>query len=411
MRKLFAVVLFALLLGVGVVAVIETDPGYVLVSYGNYSLETSLWVGLLLILLLVLTVYLLLRLIYRIIGGQRSLFSWLGLRKTQKSLRLTTQGLISFTEGNWSRARRELLSGAKNSQAPLGNYLLAARSSDQLNDKDKVHEYLRAAEEIDPKAAVAVQITLAEMKLESNEYEQALAALESAKINVGRHPYVASLLYQIYQGLKDWDSLLGLLPELRKHKVLDAEEVQQLELQAYRNRLEQGAPEQVSALWQKTPKLMQQDAQLFECYVGRLIELGDDNTAEKALQRALKREWKSTLVRQYGLVKGADVRRQLSKAESWLGAHPQDAQLHLCLGRLSARAELWGKALDYFESSYRLAASAETCAELGRLLTGLGEPKVAAAYFREGLLLSQDGLPVLPIPGSISSTSETLPAT
>jgi HemY protein len=58
MRKLFAVVLFALLLGVGVVAVIETDPGYVLVSYGNYSLETSLWVGLLLILLLVLTVYL-----------------------------------------------------------------------------------------------------------------------------------------------------------------------------------------------------------------------------------------------------------------------------------------------------------------------------------------------------------------
>ena len=46
------------------------------------------------------------------------LFSWLGLRKTQKSLRLTTQGLISFTEGNWSRARRELLSGAKNSQAP-----------------------------------------------------------------------------------------------------------------------------------------------------------------------------------------------------------------------------------------------------------------------------------------------------
>ena len=44
MRKIFVLILIALLLGVGVVAVIETDPGYVLVAYGNYTLETSLWV-------------------------------------------------------------------------------------------------------------------------------------------------------------------------------------------------------------------------------------------------------------------------------------------------------------------------------------------------------------------------------
>ena len=42
MRKLFVLILIALLLGVGIVAVIETDPGYVLLSYGNYTLETSL---------------------------------------------------------------------------------------------------------------------------------------------------------------------------------------------------------------------------------------------------------------------------------------------------------------------------------------------------------------------------------
>ena len=39
MRRIFAIVLVALLLGVGVVALIETDPGYVLVAYGNYTLE------------------------------------------------------------------------------------------------------------------------------------------------------------------------------------------------------------------------------------------------------------------------------------------------------------------------------------------------------------------------------------
>jgi HemY protein len=80
MRKLFAIALVALLLGVGIVAVIETDPGYVLVSYANYTLEASLWVGLLLLLLSMLSIYLLLQLAYRIVGGRRSLLSWLGMR-------------------------------------------------------------------------------------------------------------------------------------------------------------------------------------------------------------------------------------------------------------------------------------------------------------------------------------------
>ena len=89
---------------------------------------------------------------------------------------------------------------------------------------------------------------------------------------------------------------------------------------------------------------------------------------------------------------------QLSNAESWLPQHATDPQLFLCLGRLSARESLWGKARDYFESCYKLERSPEVCAELGRLLDALGEPKVAAAYFREGLKLQEHGLPQLPMP-------------
>lgn len=70
MRRIFTIVLIALLLGVGVVALIETDPGYVLVAYGNYTLESSLWVGLLLLFAFVLLTYLVMRLVYRLIGGQ-----------------------------------------------------------------------------------------------------------------------------------------------------------------------------------------------------------------------------------------------------------------------------------------------------------------------------------------------------
>jgi HemY protein len=400
MRRLFAIALVALLLGVGIVVVIQTDPGYVLLAYGNYTLEASLWVGLLLLLLFVVLVFLLLRLVYRIVGGQRSLFSWLEARKARNAQRLTSRGLISFTEGNWLNARRELLRGVQYNEAPLANYLLAARASAQLQEPDKVKEYLSAASEAEHGAAVASEIALAEMHLQAGQYQQALAVLDQANRNVNRHPYVLTLQRQAFAGLQDWEKVLDLLPQLQKHKLLSTEEAQQLERDTHCNNLQKAQSDrlQLQAAWQKVPKNLQRDAALVEVYVRGLVALGEHDTALGVLERTLKQDWTPALVRQYGYVRASDAPRQLTYAENWLAAHPGDAQLLLCLGRLSARVKLWGKARDYFESSYRLERSAETCAELGRLLTALGETTVAGAYFREGLLSREDALPDLPMP-------------
>jgi len=400
MRKLFAIALVALLVGVGIVAVIETDPGYVLLAHGNYTLEASLWVGLLLLLLAVLAIYLLVQLTYWVIGGRRSVVAWLGARKARNAQRHTSRGLISFTEGNWLTARRHLLRGVQHNEAPLVNYLLAARASARLQDSEKVDEYLRAAGDAEPGAAVALEFARAELKLQAGEYQQAVTALDQATSNVSRHPYVLSLLRQAYQGLNDWDKLLDLLPQLQKHQLLSHEDFEQLQRQVHHNRLVQNHCDlqQLRASWHKVPKHLQRDAAMVAVYASNLTKLGDQEAAEDALLHALKQEWSTTLVRQYGYVHSVNATGQLARAESWLIAHPEDPQLLLCLGRLAAREKLWGKARDYFESSYRLQRSPEICAELGRLLSSLGEPQVAAAYFREGLLLREDTLPELPMP-------------
>ncbi|RLA45623.1 MAG: heme biosynthesis protein HemY [Gammaproteobacteria bacterium] len=415
MRKIFAIILVALLLGVGVVALIETDPGYILLAYGNYTLETSLWVGLVLLALFTLLIYMVLRLVYRLIGGQRSLVSWLGTRKFYHASRLTTRGLINFVEGNWTRARRQLLRGANNNDAPLINYLLAARASHRLHDPDKVSEYLGAARDLEAAAATAVALTRAEMQLRSGDYEPALATLEQAANDVARHPRVLELLREAYYGLADWGKLAALLPDLRKHKLLANEELQQLEREIYGQLLTQcvagndGRPlDSLRSGWQKMPADLKHDPQMLQGYVRLLIDHGDHGAAEKVILRAIKHQWDANLVRQYGYVQSDNVPRQLATAEAWLATHSDDAQLLLCLGRLSARDKLWGKARDYFESSYRLQHSGETCAELGRLLLGLGEPKVAAAYFREGLLMRESGLPELPMPEKTGMRSLSL---
>lgn len=405
MRKLFALILVALLLGVGVVAIIETDPGYLLLAYGDYTLESSLWVGLVLLVLLVLVLYGLFALVRRLLGGGQSLAGWWGARRVRKASHLTRRGVINFSQGNWARARRELLRAADGSDLPLVNYLLAAQSSARLGEMDKMQEYLLAATDTGAGAAVAVDLARAEMLLQAGHYRQALGVLLPLRENAARHPRALLLLQRAYAGVEDWQALAELLPALKKHNLLPAAEQEALEHQLYGRLLQQAGEggrgadvDGLCAVWHKLPTESHRDPALVRLFVAQLVDMKAHALAEKTILQALKHDWDTELVRLYGHVQSPNPRQQLARAEGWLEAHPRDAQLLLCLGRLSARDKLWGKAREYYESSYRLQRSPETCAELGRLLAALGESNVASAYFREGLLMRENTLPELPQP-------------
>ena len=99
----------------------------------------------------------------------------------------------------------------------------------------------------------------------------------------------------------------------------------------------------------------------------------------------------------YGQVRGRDPGKQLQAAEGWLKEHPNDPGLLLTLGRLCLINKLWGKAREYLEASLSFQRSAETCAELGRLLAQLGEVERSNQLFQEGLVLLDRRTPGLPV--------------
>jgi len=174
MRRIFALILIALLLGVGVVAIIETDPGYLLLAYGDYTLESSLWVGLVLLFFFTLLLYVFIALLRRLVGGQKSLSGWMDARRHRQATRLTNRGLVHYIEGNWSKARSELLRGARNNEAPLVNYLLAARSSARLGEPGQIEQHLLAAADSNAAANTAVALARAEIQLQAGQYQQAI---------------------------------------------------------------------------------------------------------------------------------------------------------------------------------------------------------------------------------------------
>jgi HemY protein len=400
--KIFIAVLLTLIVAAGLAVAIQHDPGYILIAYGKTTVEMTIWVGLAVLAVLVFLFVVVFISLRRGVKVSDKIGSFWSNRKANRGRSHTTLGMIAFIEGNWAKSRRLLTDSLKGSDAPLINYLLAARASHAMGDAAASRHYLGLAEETSAKASIAVALTQAEMQVENGRLEEALATLTRARRNAERHPSVLSLLEKVYSGLRDWTSLLALLPDLRKHNILTTEKIDRLERQALMGQLEQVALQSdvgaVQQWWKHVSRAWQKDADITLAYCRTLVALDDQVTAEKVLRQSIKQNWSPSLVAFYGLIASADLSRQLSAAEAWLKEHNDDPALLLTLGRLSLRNELWGKAKEYFEQAYRRSPTAELCFELGRLLNNMGEQADAERYTREALQLQGQALPELPQP-------------
>ncbi|CAA0102362.1 Protein HemY [Zhongshania aliphaticivorans] len=400
--KIFIAILLTLVVAAGLAAAIQYDPGYILIAYGQTTVEMTIWVGLAVLAIVIILFFIVFISLRRGAKVSDNIGSFWSNRRARRGRSHTTLGMIAFIEGNWERSRRLLTDALKGSDAPLINYLLAARASHALGDTASSRRYLGLAEETSAKASIAVALTQAEMQVDNGRLEEALATLTRARRNAQRHPSVLILLKKVYLGLSDWSSLLELLPDLRKHNILPAEKIDSLERQSLMGQLEQAASQTdvaaVQQWWKQVPKLWQKDTDLVLSYARSLSAIGEDAEAEKVIRQALKQNWSSELVLFYGRVAGSDLTRQLSTAEAWQKEHGADPALLFSLGRLSLRNELWEKAKNYFEQSYRLAPSAELGFELGRLLSNMGALAESEQYTQQALELQGQSLPSLPQP-------------
>lgn len=405
MRTLFIVALLALLGGVGIVALIETEPGYLLIAYGGYTVETSFWVGIVLIATVVLLLYMTLRFLARLIASPGQVLNWAGERRLRQSARLTNRGLINFAEGNWAKSRKQLLRGARYSESPTQNYLMAARASYRLQEPEAMERYLLQAADSDIDAGVAVALTQAELQLQSRQYESAAATLKPIKDRAGRHPQVLPLLVRAYDGLGDIEALAALLPELRKHRALGPVELDELEARVHHDLIEKAAVNgdtaMLQARWKKYPARLRDNDDVVLHYLESLVACDEVALAEKEIVRRVKKQWSPALVGLYGRIPRESAQKPLATAEGWLKHHSNDGDLLLCLGRLAMVERQWARARDYLERSLAARPGEEVYLELGRLLTAVGDHAAAAVAFRSGTALRSEPLPELPQPDDI----------
>ncbi|MDH3552069.1 MAG: heme biosynthesis protein HemY [Gammaproteobacteria bacterium] len=392
--KFAAVVIVALILSAIAAHFLLGDPGYVAINFRGYLIEMSVPVLIGVSVLVVIVIWL----IRRIVQAPRRLGEAAGRYRAGRAGLKLTRGMIEVAEGNFARGEKLLARAAATSDAPLFNYLQAARAAHLQGKDERRDEWLKLAYEHTPEAANAVLLTQAELQLDREQYEQALATLRRIEENSRDHSHALALLGRLYFQLEDWAHLAEILPRLRKQNRVKQDTLDKWTVRVHCENLARAADgEAVIAELKAAPKRLRSDTTLLDAYYMNLMRVGMHDKAEKDLAAALKAEWRAPLVRLFGLVEGPNPSKQLKRAEGWLAKHGDDPDLLLAAARLCLRNELWGKARSYLETVISLRPTPEAYQEFGRLLTQLGETDAAADAYRDGLgMVAASTLPAIP---------------
>lgn len=391
MRLLF-VLLTALLLAVALGWVLQQSSGEVVFTYGEWMIQASLLVFVIIAAALFLLVYALLRLLGKLLRAPADFRRWSDYRRRLRSGKLLNQGLLSMMEGDWQGAEQSFQKGAAISQAPLVNYLGAAQAAYRRGDPERCDRYLSLASRHDDTGSPAVGIARARLQLERQQVIQANDTLNSLE---KRHEQVTLMLLETATEMRDWTRATGLLKECVRRGLMTTDQAKAKRVAFYVGLLRQAGEDGDNAspedVWRKIPNRLKKESVLVGAYAGERLRRGDASDCEPMLRRALKRQWDPELVRLYGLVEGCNPKRQLEFAEGCLDRYPEDPALLLTLGRLCKRNHLWGKAKNYLEQSLQVLPDPVTCRDLATLLEQQGEHDAARACFERGLNLATGG--------------------
>lgn len=389
---LLLVALALLLLTAALAPLFKSDPGLVQIHFMDWTVETSVLVLAGALLLLWLGVHWLVRLWRLPAETARRV-------REQRALAQLEKGLLALTEGDWRTAERALERSTSAEGKNTARYLAAAQAADGQDASERREYYLEQADSGGGRKKFLVELTRARMLLGSGARAEALPILKDLHQRRKRHPQVLELLARCHRELGQWEELQALVPALRKAGVLSEDQQEELQVQVAMHRLRSCEDaEALKAGWKQLPRAMRKEASVVEIFAEQAGHLERADLAEPVLRASLKSDWNPALVLRYGDPGAGNASQRLKQCENWLEEHPDDASLHLALGRLCAGEELWGKARRHLIRSLEITPSTAGYDALGQLLERQGELELAMACFRNALRLTQ-GKPALPLPG------------
>ena len=366
------------------------NPGNTVITWGSQGYEMKTATLAFFVLALCIAFYFAVGILRQLLGLRKSLGRLRENRLSNRANRNLNQGLIQLTEGHWDKAEKLLTEHAERSEAPLLNYLAAARAAHMREAPERRDELLKKAIESDSKAQVAVGVSQAEMQLAGEQLEQAHATLVNLRVLAPKNAYVLKLFAKVLHKQQNWETLLDLLPELQKQGLLNTEnmgKVQAATLRGLFNKYaEQKQADKLQALWKKIPVQIREQAEAMRVYAHALHQADADTACAQFITS--NKNWHADLADLYGRIQHSSLPTAIQQAEKWLQQQPDNPVSLLLLARLHRQQKLWGVAKSYYESSLNQSPDPEAYLELAELLEVMGEQENAEHCYRLGLRYS-----------------------
>lgn len=359
---------------------VADDPGYVLLRLRGWRVETTV-VAAVAILLLTWAV---LGVLWRLLRWPFGMFSRRHRRVSQQRL---GEGLVALIEGRHGDAERDLNRAARLDSLRGPALLASAEAASRRGEHGRALEALNQAAQSSPQAA---RVLRARVLRRDGKSAEALALLtpESDKGTLSPGGWRELALAALANG--DLRRARAALEPLQKSGALGSRAYAVLETQVLvATMLAAADGAALNTLWSQLPKAQRRVPAVIDAYARRAASFGLTLPAMDEVESALRREWSPLLIETYGTLAGNDIEARLRRAESWLDAHPNDANLLLTLGRMCVRLKLWGKARQHLERSLALSPSPAAWEALGDSFAGSGDAQQAQRCYRNALALGR----------------------
>lgn len=386
----------AFLAGALLISLLRIDAGYVGISFLGVLVEMSVAT----LILVALAGYFLLWLVIRLIRLRKIRRETQIVRREQRARMNFMRGILDFAAGDWAACEKSVLRNIEDAQRPVVNYLLAARAADLQGAHERSAQWLKMAQESDPREQAAILISQAEIQLRRKQFAAASETLQALEASGKQNSRSILLLARLYRQLGEFTKLRELEPQLRAAPEIRPTSVDELMDQTYVEMLkvtaESADMERLNKAWNATSKPAARRPEVVLAYARGAMKCGDHKKAQEVLANYLDKEWNDALAAAYGELQLPEPLEPLTKAEKWLRTRQEDPTLLVACARLSLRAELYGKARSYLETSLSIQRQPITYQLLGNLLDQLGEKERAVQVLTEGLALALGHRPNLP---------------
>lgn len=386
----------ALIGGALLAHLVLADPGYVAIRFAGRLIEMSAVT----FVLLAVAAYFLIRWIWKLLNVRRLWREAQRQRREDRARKSLARGLLEMSEGEWSASEQTLTNSARDAESPAAHYLVAARAADLLGATQRRDELIAKALEASTDRRAPALIMQAEMHLKHKQFQAALETLHQLEASGESNTRSIMLTARILRQIGDWERLRALEPTLRATRGVTAAFVDDTVAQIYLDQLQaQGRAGDFRALtqtWKDLPKSLAQRPQIVVAYARAAMACGEENAAEQELRKLLDRQWDEAAVLVYGELDTDEPLVTLERAEQWLPEHAEDAALLFTCARQSIRAELYGKARSYLETSIAIRPRLEAWQLLASLYEQLGERERAVKALNDAVTHAVGKRPNMP---------------